>query len=118
MRGVMLLLVCVFLALPGFGQTTLNGAGATFPYPIHSQWFSEYHQLHPDAQIDYQSIGGCSIRRLTHETVDPGASNMPMIDEQLKEAESRRQTELRALDYAPLPANVAAKVNAALKQVM
>ncbi len=55
MRRLTLLLLCAFVALPAVGQTTLNGAGATFPNPIYSKWFSEYHKLHPDIQINYQS---------------------------------------------------------------
>ena len=48
----------------------INGAGATFPYPIYSKWFSEYNKLHPDIQINYQSIGsGGGIRQLTNQTV-------------------------------------------------
>lgn len=95
MRKCMLLLVCVVLALPAFGQTTLNGAGATFPYPIYSKWFSEYHKLHSDVQINYQSIGsGGGIRQVTEGTVDFGASDMPMTDEQLKESESKLQTKV------------------------
>jgi phosphate transport system substrate-binding protein len=94
-RRFVLLLVCVFLALPGFGQTTLNGAGATFPYPIYSKWFSEYHNAHADVQINYQPIGsGGGIRQLTEATVDFGASDMPMTDEQLQEAESKLQTKV------------------------
>lgn len=86
MRKFVLLLVCVFLALPVIGQTTLNGAGATFPYPIYSKWFSEYHKLHPDVQINYQSIGsGGGIRQVTAGTVDFGASDMPMTDKQLQD---------------------------------
>jgi len=85
MRKSVLLLVCVFLALPVVGQTTLNGAGATFPYPIYSKWFSEYHKLHSDVQINYQSIGsGGGIRQITAGTVDFGASDMPMTDKQLE----------------------------------
>lgn len=91
----MLLVVCVFLALPVFGQTTLNGAGATFPYPIYSKWFSEYHNAHSDVQINYQSIGsGGGIRQVTEGTVDFGASDMPMTDEQLKEAEGKLNTKV------------------------
>ena len=87
MRKTMLLLVCVVLALPAVGQTTLNGAGATFPYPIYSKWFSEYHKLHSDVEINYQSIGsGGGIRQVTAGTVDFGASDMPMTDKQLQEA--------------------------------
>ena len=65
-------------------QTNLNGAGATFPYPIYSKWFSEYHNQHKDIQINYQSIGsGGGIRQLQSGTVDFGASDGPMTDEQL-----------------------------------
>ena len=75
------------LALPFMGQTQLNGAGATFPYPMYSKWFSEYNKLHPDVQINYQSIGsGGGIRQVLNGTVDFGASDGPMTDEQLKEA--------------------------------
>lgn len=78
------LLVCVALAVPALGQTTLNGAGATFPYPMYSKWFSEYHKLHPDIEINYQSIGsGGGIRQVLAGTVDFGASDGPMTDEQL-----------------------------------
>ncbi|HUO25967.1 MAG TPA: phosphate ABC transporter substrate-binding protein PstS [Candidatus Aquilonibacter sp.] len=95
MRKLVLLLVCGFLALPGFGQTTLNGAGATFPYPIYSKWFSEYHKIHSDVQINYQSIGsGGGIRQVTEGTVDFGASDMPMTDEQLKQADSQLHTKV------------------------
>jgi phosphate transport system substrate-binding protein len=65
-------------------QATLNGAGATFPYPIYSKWFSEYHKLHPDLQINYQSVGsGAGIRQVQQRTVDFGASDMPLNDQQL-----------------------------------
>ncbi len=63
------------------------GAGATFPYPIYSKWFDEYHKAHPDVEINYQSIGsGGGIRQLLAGTVDFGASDMPMTDEQLHQA--------------------------------
>ena len=89
-RRTVLLLVCAVLALPAMAQTTLNGAGATFPYPIYSKWFSEYHKLHPDIQINYQSIGsGGGIRQVINGTVDFGASDGPMTDEMLKEAKSK-----------------------------
>jgi phosphate transport system substrate-binding protein len=84
---IALLLVGLALALPVWGQTQLNGAGATFPYPIYSKWFSEYNKLHSDVQINYQSIGsGGGIRQVLNGTVDFGASDGPMSDEQLKEA--------------------------------
>jgi len=82
-----LLLAVLVLALPVMGQTQLNGAGATFPYPMYSKWFSDYNKLHPDVQINYQSIGsGGGIRQVLNGTVDFGASDGPMTDEQLKEA--------------------------------
>ncbi|MDI3254959.1 MAG: phosphate ABC transporter substrate-binding protein PstS [Bacillota bacterium] len=63
----------------------INGAGATFPYPIYSKWFSEYSAQHPGVQINYQPIGsGGGIRQVTSGTVDFGASDGPMSDEQLK----------------------------------
>ncbi len=62
----------------------INGAGATFPYPIYSKWFSEYNKLHPDIEINYQSIGsGGGIRQLTNQTVFFGASDGPMTNDQL-----------------------------------
>ncbi len=89
MRKIMLL-VCVLLALPVMGQTTLTGAGATFPNPIYSKWFSEYHKTHTNVEINYQSIGsGGGIRQVTAGTVDFGASDMPMTDKQLQEAKSK-----------------------------
>jgi len=93
MRKTVLRLVCVLLALPVVGQTTLNGAGATFPYPMYSKWFSEYHKIHPDIEINYQSIGsGGGIRQVTEGTVEFGASDMPMTDEQLREAADKLKT--------------------------
>ena len=87
-RIALLLLAGLALALPVMGQTQLNGAGATFPYPMYSKWFSDYNKLHPDVQINYQSIGsGGGIRQVLNGTVDFGASDGPMTDEQLKEAE-------------------------------
>jgi phosphate transport system substrate-binding protein len=70
----------------------LNGAGATFPYPIYSKWFSEYSQQHPGVEINYQSIGsGGGIRQVTAGTVDFGASDGPMTDEQLKASQVKTQ---------------------------
>ncbi|MGZ4733304.1 MAG: phosphate ABC transporter substrate-binding protein PstS [Terriglobales bacterium] len=83
-------LLCVVLAVPAFGQTTLNGAGATFPNPMYQKWFSEYHKSHPDIQFNYQSIGsGGGIRQVLAQTVDFGASDGPMTDEQLAEAKTK-----------------------------
>jgi phosphate transport system substrate-binding protein len=87
-RRIAFLLGCVLLALPLLAETvTLNGAGATFPYPMYSKWFSEYNKLHPDVQINYQSIGsGGGIRQVLAGTVEFGASDGPMTDEQLGQA--------------------------------
>jgi len=69
------------------GQVLLNAAGATFPYPIYSKWFDLYHTSHSNVQINYQSIGsGGGIRQLLDKTVDFGASDGPMNDDQLKQA--------------------------------
>ena len=68
-------------------NATINGAGATFPYPIYSKWFSEYNKLHSNIRINYQSIGsGGGIRQLTNQTVFFGATDGPMTDDQLKGA--------------------------------
>src|SRR5580692_2604392 len=65
----------------------INGAGATFPNPIYSKWFSEYNKLHPNVEINYGSIGsGGGIQQLTAQTVFFGATDGPMTDEQLKAA--------------------------------
>jgi phosphate transport system substrate-binding protein len=65
----------------------LNGAGATFPYPIYSKWFSEYSAQHSGVQINYQSIGsGGGIRQITAGTVDFAASDVPMTDAQIAES--------------------------------
>jgi phosphate transport system substrate-binding protein len=71
----------------GAQTVQINGAGATFPYPIYSKWFSEYNKLHPEVEVNYQSIGsGGGIRQLSSQTVFFGASDGPMSDEQLKGA--------------------------------
>jgi len=91
LRRVSLLLMCACIAVgTAAAQTNLNGAGATFPYPIYSKWFNEYHKAHSDVQINYQSIGsGGGIRQLTAGTVDFGASDGPMSDAQLAEAKRK-----------------------------
>ncbi|OFW11376.1 MAG: phosphate ABC transporter substrate-binding protein PstS [Acidobacteria bacterium RIFCSPLOWO2_12_FULL_66_10] len=87
--------LAVFAALlPAGGLTAqtmqINGAGATFPYPIYSKWFSEYNKLHPNVQINYQSIGsGGGIRQVTSQTVFFGATDGPMTNEQLLAAPSK-----------------------------
>ena len=65
----------------------INGAGATFPYPIYSKWFSEYNALHSNIRVNYQSIGsGGGIQQVINQTVFFGATDGPMTDEQLKAA--------------------------------
>src|SRR6266481_96329 len=77
-------------APPQAGQVLINGAGATFPTPIYSKWFSEYHRNFPNIQINYQSIGsGGGIRQMIEGTVDFGATDGPMTDEQLKQAKTK-----------------------------
>jgi len=80
------LLVCLMLCAAFAAAQNLNAAGATFPYPIYSKWFNEYHKLHPSVEINYQSIGsGGGIRQLAQGTVDFGASDMPLNDEKVKD---------------------------------
>ncbi len=65
----------------------ITGAGATFPYPLYSKWFSEYNKLHPNVELNYQSIGsGGGIRQVTNQTVFFGATDGPMTDDQLRAA--------------------------------
>jgi phosphate transport system substrate-binding protein len=72
-----------------YAAQLINGAGATFPYPIYSKWFDEFHKKHPEAEINYQSIGsGGGIRQVLEGTVDFGASDGPMTDEQLSQAKT------------------------------
>ena len=69
------------------GKVTLTGAGATFPYPLYTKWIADYTKTQPDLQINYQSIGsGGGIRQITERTVDFGASDAPMSEEQLGKA--------------------------------
>ncbi len=71
----------------GGGNVTLQGAGATFPNPLYQKWISEYGKAHPNAKMDYQSIGsGGGIKQILAQTVDFGASDIPMKDEELKAA--------------------------------
>ena len=98
-------LLCVALAIPALGQTTLNGAGATFPYPMYSKWFSEYHKIHPDIEINYQSIGsGGGIRQVLAGTVDFGASDGPMTDEQLAQYKGGKLFHIPTVLGAVVPA--------------
>lgn len=85
-KNLLVAALIVFAATSGFAQK-INGAGATFPYPIYSKWFSEYSAAHQGIQINYQSIGsGGGIRQVSIGTVDFGASDGPMTDAQLAES--------------------------------
>jgi phosphate transport system substrate-binding protein len=87
--ALLLVLGLAFSAVAGSDADTvlLNAAGATFPNPIYSKWFDVYHTQHPSVQINYQSIGsGGGIRQLLAGTVDFGASDRPMTDDQLSQA--------------------------------
>jgi phosphate transport system substrate-binding protein len=82
----MLLVVLAFAGvLWADNALSINGAGATFPYPMYSKWFDEYHKKNANLQINYQSIGsGGGIKQVTEGTVDFGATDGPMNDDQLK----------------------------------
>ena len=72
-------------ALYSQGNLLINGAGASFPNPIYSKWFDDYHKAHSNVQINYQPVGsGAGIKQVTEGTVDFGGSDGPMNDEQLK----------------------------------
>lgn len=84
-----LFLASLLLASPSFAATQLNGAGATFPFPLYSKWFDEYRKVKPDVTVNYNSIGsGGGIKALLDGTVDFGASDAPMNEEEMKKAKS------------------------------
>ena len=84
MKKILVAVLMSVLALSAAQAQKLTAAGATFPYPIYSKWFSEYSAAHPGVEINYQSIGsGGGIRQVTTGLVDFGASDMPMTDEAL-----------------------------------
>jgi len=85
--GLLALCALAFTANAQSGTVLLNAAGATFPAPIYLKWFDVYHTAHPDIQINYQAIGsGAGIRQVLAGTVDFGASDGPMTDEQLAQS--------------------------------
>lgn len=80
---------------PGGGSSQINGAGATFPYPIYSKWFSEYAKFNKDARINYQSIGsGGGIKQITEGTVDFGATDSPMNPEEISKADTKNSNKI------------------------
>ncbi len=81
--SVLLLVSAVSLNVQA--RTSITGAGATFPFPLYSKWFSEYNKQNPTIEINYQSIGsGGGIKQFTAKTVDFGASDAPMTDDEIK----------------------------------
>src|SRR6202790_3702940 len=96
----------------------INGAGATFPYPIYSKWFDVYHTKNPNIQLNYQSIGsGGGIKQITEGTVDFGASDGPMNDDKIKAFQDKRGTTILHFPTvlgADVPTYNLSGVNAAL----
>ncbi len=83
------LVAALSLTATAQAETLINGAGASFPYPLYSKWFSEYAKVNPNAKFNYQSIGsGGGIKQITARTVDFGASDKPLSDAELKAASS------------------------------
>jgi phosphate transport system substrate-binding protein len=91
-RVIGLLLPLALLAVEASGETLINAAGATFPYPMYSKWFDEFHKKYPDVQVNYTSIGsGGGIKQVTEGTVDFGASDGPMTPELMKTFADKRK---------------------------
>jgi phosphate transport system substrate-binding protein len=93
-KSLATLVVCLFFgtltALLAADPVHLTGAGATFPYPVYSKWFDEYRKIHPNVEINYQSIGsGGGIRQVLEGTVDFGASDGPMTDQQIQDFKTK-----------------------------
>src|SRR6266436_608629 len=83
--GLLLVVLAVAGVLCADSALSITGAGATFPYPMYSKWFDEYHKKNAHLEINYQSIGsGGGIKQVTEGTVDFGATDGPMNDDQLK----------------------------------
>ena len=98
------LLVCVATSLVG-AQTTLNGAGSTFAYPIMSKWASEYHKINPNVQVNYQSIGsGGGIRQVSEGVVDFGATDGPTSDQDLGSSKVGKLLHVPVVMGADVPA--------------
>ena len=94
-RLILVSIVAVSLAGVAVAALSVTGAGATFPYPMYSKWFYEYHKLHPDVEINYKSLGSTAgIRQVTEGTVDFGASDGPMNDQQMQEFKQKRNCEI------------------------
>jgi phosphate transport system substrate-binding protein len=87
MKKTILFALAFATAASAADKLLINGAGATFPFPLYSKWFSDYNKVNPDVQINYQSIGsGGGIKQITEKTVDFGASDAPMSDAEMAKA--------------------------------
>lgn len=85
----LLMFLVLSLSLSAVAAQKINGAGATFPYPIYSKWFSEYQKTHTNVEFNYQSIGsGGGIKQVLAQTVDFGATDAPMTDAEMKSAKA------------------------------
>ena len=94
-KTLLALLALLALTLGGAARADallVTGAGATFPFPLYSKWFSDYNKLRPEVRFNYQSIGsGGGIKQITERTVDFGASDAPMSDEELAKVQGGLQ---------------------------
>lgn len=90
MKKLLAVMLILATSTQAWAALLINGAGATFPYPIYSKWFDEYQKVNSDVQFNYQSIGsGGGIKQISSHTVDFGASDGPMSDAQLLKAEGQ-----------------------------
>jgi phosphate transport system substrate-binding protein len=97
MKGTILHAAAMAVLVPALlvAQTTVTGAGASFPKPMYDKWFSDYHKAHPDIEINYSGPGsGAGIKQVTEGTVDFGASDGPMTEAQLTEYKTKRGREI------------------------
>src|SRR5258708_13341877 len=100
--GVGVLALCAIVLADN--ALLINGAGATFPYPIYSKWFDVYHTKNPNFQFNYQSVGsGAGIKQVTEGTVDFGATDGPMNDDQLKAFQNKHASAIRPFPPSLVP---------------
>ena len=99
LKRLMLVVVSLLaIVIPATASTLISGAGATFPYPLYAKWFGEYAKIDKDVRFNYQAIGsGEGIRLITAQTVDFGASDKFLSDEELKAAPGK----LLVADFRP-----------------
>ncbi len=115
MKKTLLAVLLFVVALSMAQAQQITGAGATFPYPMYSKWFTQYSAAHPGVQVNYQSIGsGGGIKQVCSGTVDFGASDMPMTDDLLKSC-GVKVINLPTVLGADVPAYNVPGVNAELK---